>query len=111
MRGWGRMVGGRAGARADGEEDEAEFRRFVESSQLSLMRTAWLLTGDRWFAEDLVQTALTVTYLHWRSVEVPEAYARTALMRDAVRGRRRRRLEQPSAEIPDSAVPDGAAQP
>jgi RNA polymerase sigma-70 factor (sigma-E family) len=102
------MVGRRAGCCAEGEQDEADFRRFVEASQLSLMRTAWLLTGDRWLAEDLVQTALTATYVRWKQVEVPEAYARTALMRDAVRGRRRRQLEQPNAEVPDQALPDSA---
>jgi RNA polymerase sigma-70 factor (sigma-E family) len=102
------MVGRRAGCCAEGEQDEADFRRFVEASQLSLMRTAWLLTGDRWLAEDLVQTALTATYLRWKKVDVPEAYARTALLRDAIRGRRRRQLEQPNAEVPDQPVRDGA---
>jgi RNA polymerase sigma-70 factor (sigma-E family) len=96
------------GRRASGEQDEADFRRFVDASHRSLLRTAWLLTGDRWLAEDLVQTAFTATYLHWRTVEVPEAYARTSLMRDAVRGRRRRRLEQPSADLPEQAVPDSS---
>jgi RNA polymerase sigma-70 factor (sigma-E family) len=96
------------GSRAAGEHDEAAFRQFVEASHATLLRTAWLLTGDRWLAEDLVQTAFTATYLHWRTVDVPEAYARTALMRDAVRGRRRRQLEQPSADLPDLAVPDGS---
>jgi RNA polymerase sigma-70 factor (sigma-E family) len=96
------------GRRAAGEQDEAAFRDFVDASHRSLLRTAWLLTGDRWLAEDLVQTAFTATYLHWRAIEVPEAYARTALMRDAVRGRRRRALEQPRADLPDRAVPDAA---
>jgi RNA polymerase sigma-70 factor (sigma-E family) len=94
------------GRRASGEQDEADFRRFVDASHRSLLRTAWLLTGDRWLAEDLVQTAFTATYLHWRTVQVPEAYARTSLMRDAVRGRRRRQLEQPSADVPEQATAD-----
>lgn len=94
------------GRRAAGEQDEADFRAFVDASHRSLLRTAWLLTGDRWLAEDLVQTAFTATYLHWRGIEVPEAYARTALLRDAVRGRRRRALEQPRADLPEVAVPD-----
>lgn len=96
------MVGGQPA----GEQDEASFRRFVEESHRTLLRTAWLLTGDRWLAEDLVQTAFTATYLHWRSVEVPEAYARTSLVRAAVRGGRRRQLEQPRAELPEQPVDD-----
>lgn len=95
------------GRRASGDADEEAFRRFVDKSQASLLRTAWLMTGDRWLAEDLVQTALTATYLHWRKVEVPEAYARTSLMRDAVRGRRRLRLEQPHDAVPEQTIDDG----
>ena len=95
-------------ARANGTRDEEAFRSFVEASSTTLLRTAWLLTSDRWQAEDLVQTALTATYLHWRHVETPEAYARTSLIRDAIRGRRRRELEHPTAEVPDQPEPDGS---
>lgn len=100
----------RYAGRADASRREDEFGRFVEASHRTLMRTAWLLTGDRWLAEDLVQTAFTATYLHWSRVEVPEAYARTTLMREAVRGRRRSRLERPAAELPDRPVADGTEQ-
>ncbi len=93
---------------AAGLQDEDDFRRFVDASRRSLMRTAWLLTGDSGLAEDLVQTALVATYQHWHAVEVPEAYARTSLMREAIRGRRRRQLEQPHADIPDIPVADPA---
>jgi RNA polymerase sigma-70 factor (sigma-E family) len=96
------------GRQAAGEQDDADFRRFVETSHRTLLRTAWLMTGDRWMAEDLVQTAFTATYLHWRSVQVPEAYARTSLIREAVRGRRRRQVEQPHADLPEQPTGDPA---
>jgi DNA-directed RNA polymerase specialized sigma24 family protein len=46
---------------------DAEFREFVAARSRSLLRTAYLLTGDYQLAEDLVQTALTKTYLSWET--------------------------------------------
>lgn len=50
--------------------DEA-FRDFVSARSASLLRTAFLLTGDRGKAEDLLQTALLKTYRHWRRLDNP----------------------------------------
>ena len=41
----------------------------MEARQPSLLRTAYLLTGDRHTAEDLVQTALAKLYLSWDKVQ------------------------------------------
>jgi RNA polymerase sigma-70 factor (sigma-E family) len=49
-------------------EDDDAFRRFVVEQRRSLLRTAYLLTGDHGHAEDLVQTALLKTYRHWARV-------------------------------------------
>jgi len=64
---------------------EERFRAFVAAQAGPLMRTAYLLTGDRGHAEDLVQNALCTTYLHWRTVmryERPEAYARKVMLNE-----------------------------
>ena len=53
------------------ERDEAEpagFAEFVAARSRSLLRTAYLLTGDAQLAEDLVQTTLTKVYLRWARV-------------------------------------------
>ena len=42
-------------------DSEAGFADFVEQWSPALMRVAFLLTGDRWSAEDLLQTALLKT--------------------------------------------------
>ena len=63
------------------EDDDAGFRAFVVAQRQSLLRTAYLLTGDRGHAEDLVQTALLKTCRHWRRVADrgdPSAYVRRA---------------------------------
>ena len=44
---------------------DPEFDDFVAAHSTALLRTAYLLTGDRGHAEDLLQTALIKTYLAW----------------------------------------------
>ena len=65
-------------------QDE-EFRGFVTARGPSLLRTAYLLTGDQQLAEDLVQTALEKAVQHWGSIREPaaaEAYVRRTMYRD-----------------------------
>jgi RNA polymerase sigma-70 factor, ECF subfamily len=45
------------------DRDDSAFRDFVGARSSALLRTAYLLTGERALAEDLLQTALTKTYL------------------------------------------------
>ena len=47
---------------------DAEFAEYMHARQASLLRTAYLLTGDRHSAEDLVQTSLAKLYLAWDKV-------------------------------------------
>lgn len=89
---------------------EDEFREFVAARYAALVRTARLLSPDAASAEDLTQTALLTTFLHWRSLREPaaaESYCRTVLARQAMRaGRRRWRGERPSAVLPEPAMPN-----
>ncbi len=67
--------------RSGGSEAE-RFREFVVESWISLLRTAYLLTGDHGHAEDLVQTALIRLHRHWGKVErngSPESYVRRVM--------------------------------
>lgn len=71
--------------------DEAAFEAFVRASGPSLLRTAYLLTGDRGLAEDLVQGALEGTARRWNRLSgSAEAYARRAVINGARDGHRRR---------------------
>lgn len=59
----------------------ASFDEFVEDGSTALLRTAFLLTGDRGHAEDLLQTALLRTMQRWSKARAaPEAYARRVLV-------------------------------
>ena len=96
-----------------GTEDDDGFRRFVVEQRQSLLRTAYLLTGDHGHAEDLVQTALLATYRHWARVSgrgEPTAYVRKALVNTSTSWRRRlSSTEQVIETLPEqaaAAVPD-----
>jgi RNA polymerase sigma-70 factor (sigma-E family) len=85
---------------------DPSFEAFVADRSTALLRTAYLLTGDRGHAEDLVQAALLRMARHWaRARESPEAYARHVLVnlsRDRSRRLFRRPREAPLPPDPDN---------
>lgn len=85
---------------------EADFRQFVVDRSGALFRTAYLLTGDRHAAEDLVQSALVKTAAKWRSLRDPaaiEGYVRRVMYHEQVSWWRRRSRV---AEVSSSRLPD-----
>ncbi|QAY71678.1 SigE family RNA polymerase sigma factor [Xylanimonas protaetiae] len=86
-----------------------EFAAFMADASPGLAHTAWLLTGDEHQAEELVQEALTRTFLAWHKVRSrdPHAYARRVLvgrrLNDKVKRQRERSYDPP-------ALPDGTAE-
>src|SRR5687768_605125 len=89
---------------------EDEFREFVTARSAALLRTAYLLAGDWATAEDLLQTALTKTYLAWKrlgQIEAVEPYARRVLVNTATSWWRRRwHGERPTEILPERPAPD-----
>jgi RNA polymerase sigma-70 factor (sigma-E family) len=81
------------------------FAQFMTARERSLQRTAWLLTGDRALAEDLVQTALAQTWRHWdriRRRDDPELYVRRIMVNTWSSWYRRKwRGERPSELVVD----------
>ncbi|WP_239543159.1 SigE family RNA polymerase sigma factor [Micromonospora terminaliae] len=75
-----------------------------------LLRVAFLLTGDRHAAEDLLQEVLEQVYVRWRRVQgSPEAYARRALVNRSInRWRRRARRPEQSLGRHDEVARDHA---
>lgn len=87
---------------------DEEFGQFVAARGRALCRTAYLLTGDWQVGEDLVQEALTRTYLRrrrLRSAAALEPYARKVMVSLFLSSRRRRwHGELPFADVPDQAA-------
>jgi RNA polymerase sigma-70 factor (sigma-E family) len=83
-----------------------EFERFAAVHADGLLRSAYLMAGDRGEAEDLVQECLLRLARKWprvRSMEHPGAYARRVLFNLALddgRKRTRRRGELQAEETP-----------
>jgi RNA polymerase sigma-70 factor (sigma-E family) len=92
---------------------DAEFAAYMAARQPSLLRTAYLLTGDRHVAEDLVQTALAKLYLSWDKVqrrELVDGYVRRILVNEnnSLWRRAWKRREVSTDELPehhDTQVP------
>jgi RNA polymerase sigma-70 factor (sigma-E family) len=94
--------------RAAADRDD-EFRRFVEASRATLLSAGTMLTaGDRHLAEDLVQIALTRTYLAWPRVRPGEEapYARKVLVNAFIDQTRRSwwQRERATSHPPESAL-------
>jgi RNA polymerase sigma-70 factor (sigma-E family) len=82
------------------------FEQFVVAQGASLLRLAFVLTGDRHLAQDLTQTALADAYRHWRQVAAarnPEAYVRRMLVNAHLSWRRRRWTTERPTELDDAA--------
>jgi RNA polymerase sigma-70 factor (sigma-E family) len=76
---------------------DGDFETFVAQRSTHLLRTAYLLTGDRGHAEDLLQTALIKTYRHWDRIvlrENPTAFVRRVLVTTHASWRRRMRVSE-----------------
>lgn len=87
--------------------DEDGFTTWATGVQPRLLRAAYLLTGDRHRAEDLVQDALLKVALRWTRLQQgnPTAYARRILVNDNASWWRRRR-EYAVPEPQDAPVHD-----
>jgi RNA polymerase sigma-70 factor (sigma-E family) len=85
---------------------DADFEAYMSARQPSLLRTAYLLTGDQHTAEDLVQTALAKLYLSWDKVQdrgLMDGYVRRILVNEnnSLWRRAWKRREVSSDTLPD----------
>ena len=87
------------------------FDAYVRRHRRDLWRAAWLLTGERDKADDLVQTALARTYGRYTALANDhkfDAYVRTTMYRTFASWWRRKWNGETPGEIPEGALTDGA---
>lgn len=93
---------------------DADFEEFVRQRTPSLLRVAYLLTGDQGHAEDLVQSALEKTGSAWSRIvrqDNPDAYVKQVMYRLQVsRWRRRRITEVLTDTTPEAPTGSGSDQ-
>jgi RNA polymerase sigma-70 factor (sigma-E family) len=101
----------RSGRREPGpteSESERDFHSFVVSRSAALFRGAFVLTGNREAAEDLVQETLERACRKWRTIaakDAPEAYVRRIMVNLANDWWRRFRRTVPQQDDGDRASP------
>ncbi|MCA0331665.1 MAG: SigE family RNA polymerase sigma factor [Actinobacteria bacterium] len=85
---------------------ESEFREWAAKARGPLRVTAFMLSGDWYFADDLVQETLTRMFLVWGRVTAsgePDSYARRVLINKFLDAKRRAwRAEVPHERLPDA---------
>ena len=89
--------------------DDDGFHDFVTARSPALLRTAYLLLGDRALAEDLLQTALVKAYRHWGRVTAagsPEGYVRRIMVNERRTWWHRNPGREFVGSIPDRPGPD-----
>jgi RNA polymerase sigma-70 factor (sigma-E family) len=91
-----------------GAARDADFAAYLQARQASVLRTAYLLTGDRHTAEDLVQTAFAKLYLSWDRVRDQgsiDGYLRRILVNENNSLWRRgwKRREHATEQLPEPA--------
>jgi RNA polymerase sigma-70 factor (sigma-E family) len=88
------------------------FDDFVQARGWALLRFAYVLSGDAYLAEDLVQEVLARMHRRWDRVTAmdnAEAYVRTAILRQFLSWRRRSAAREAIlAEVPE---PAGSEEP
>lgn len=91
---------------AETVDAEAAFTAYVRERRASLYATAYHLTGDRFEAEDLLQSALFSTYRAWDRITDKAAvggYLRRTMTNLHISAWRRRKLnEYPTEELPET---------
>ncbi|MEH1165814.1 SigE family RNA polymerase sigma factor [Micromonospora sp. CPCC 205539] len=89
--------------------DDEQFREFVDTRYMDLLRVAYHLTGSAQDAEDLVQSALVKVMRRWRRVDDPMAYLRRVMVNHNISvWRRHRAREVVTAILPDRSTRDSA---
>ena len=91
------------------DDRDAEFTAFAAASFPALRRTAFLMVGDWYLAEDVVQAALIGMYRQWHRIEQsygPAAYARRAVVNAAISELRRPHRRESLDELPDRGAVD-----
>ncbi len=95
------------------EQAREDFRSYVAARSPALLRTAYMLTGNRADAEDLLQTALAKTYLAWdriREREAVDGYVRRVLVNMQTSWWRRRKVDEYATdELPEVPGRDASA--
>jgi RNA polymerase sigma-70 factor (sigma-E family) len=93
---------------------DEEFRDFMRARWPTMVRLAYVLTGDQGHAEDVAQTAFARAYASWPNVRRtgnPEAYVRRIVINENHnRFRKHRVAERLTDAPPEAGIADATSQ-
>jgi RNA polymerase sigma-70 factor (sigma-E family) len=89
----------------------ADFDRFVASASPGLLRAAYLLTGDRADAEDLLQNALLRVFRRWQTITGPPTGYAFAVLVNLSSDHRRWLRRRPRTVANEETAPPASADP
>jgi RNA polymerase sigma-70 factor (sigma-E family) len=94
------------------EEGRESFETWARARQQTLVRWAYVVTGDFQRAEDLVQEALVRAAMRWDTLRDgnPDAWVRTVVFRDNVSWWRRHRRERLTDEPFGGVAPSSGSE-
>lgn len=87
-------------------EPGPDIERVYRDESIALLRLAFLLTGSRDLAEDIVQTAFAAAQARWAKIDDPLAYLRRVVVNQANDAHRRRYRRAPHIIEGLTSVPD-----
>jgi len=93
-------------------EADLEYAWFFRAEFPMVLRTVFLILGERGKAEDVTQEAFIQLLSHWKKVsryERPDAWVRRVAIRLAVKARRRERMREVLER--DTSAPQGPKAP
>ncbi|MGW3122840.1 SigE family RNA polymerase sigma factor [Streptomyces sp. NPDC001107] len=100
--------------RREEQDEEQDFEEYVRTRHAALLRSARRLVADPLDAQDLLQTALTRTYLHWHRIadkRLADAYLRRVMINTRTEWWRDRKLKElPTEHLPDTSIEDPTEQ-
>ncbi|MFJ9713908.1 SigE family RNA polymerase sigma factor [Streptomyces sp. NPDC101234] len=92
----------------------SDFEEYVRIRHAALLRSAQRLVADPLDAQDLLQTALARTYLHWHRIadkRLADAYLRRVMINTRTEWWRARKLQElPTEQLPDTSIEDPTQQ-
>jgi len=86
----------RIGSVAESEDFEESYEWFFRGEYQGVLRTVFVIVGDRETARDLTQEAFIRLYRHWKKVssyDLPDAWVRHVAVRLGIQHLRRKRLQ------------------
>ena len=92
-------------ARSAADRSADDLAQVFQERYERMVRLAYLMTADRYAAEEVVQDAFLALHRHWDDVDQPSAYLRTAVVNGCISWGRRQALARERETTGPASLP------